>query len=707
MRGSSPNTAPPFKKGIESEFPSLEISLVAEKESWRKEINRPIYHIHKWWATRLGSIFRAITLGALSEDSAKIWENFYKDHDFADKVVLDPFMGSGTTLGEALKLGAKAVGCDINPVSSFLVNQAFSDVSEELLLQEFQRLEDKIAPKIRSYYVTKDPVTGINIPVLYYFWVKIVTTPDGEIIPLFSRYVFSQDAYPKKKPKAQIICPSCWTVMEGLYNSETECCPRCNTKFNPQMGPASGQYVTSKKGEKFRIKDLLPKNGEPLAEKMYAIMALKSSGEKIYLSITDFDEKLFAKAKADLTSSEIPLPTMEVRPGHNTNQALGYNYHYWRDFFNARQQLALGTLLQAILEIRDPAVMQQMLCLFSGILEFNNMFCSFKGEGTGAVRHIFSNHILKPERTPLENSVWGTEKSSGTFVSLFQSRLLKAKQYLKKPFEIALNRDLFGNKTEVVKIHSTKPIRAERCEDWNELLSKKHGLLVINGSSAQLPLPSESVDAVITDPPYFDFVHYSELSDFFYAWLILASGKSGIKFPMVNSHHSEEVQDKDPLKFALQLSAVFKESHRVLKSSGLLIFSFHHSKPEGWAAIYEAISLANFQLIAAHPVYAEFRGASPKSISANPISLDAILICKKKQDVDRENSSHNASSETVSSFIRKFNENGFEITQGDKFVIETSLFLVNLGGAVVEYETLCQQIRERFVSPPPSLAVAI
>jgi putative DNA methylase len=39
-----------YKKAIESDFPILEVSQLAEKESWRKEINRPIYHIHKWLA---------------------------------------------------------------------------------------------------------------------------------------------------------------------------------------------------------------------------------------------------------------------------------------------------------------------------------------------------------------------------------------------------------------------------------------------------------------------------------------------------------------------------------------------------------------------------------------------------------------------------------------------------------------------------------
>ena len=50
---------------IESdEFPFEFLSPLAERESWRKEVHRPIYHVHKWWAKRLGSVFRGILLGA-------------------------------------------------------------------------------------------------------------------------------------------------------------------------------------------------------------------------------------------------------------------------------------------------------------------------------------------------------------------------------------------------------------------------------------------------------------------------------------------------------------------------------------------------------------------------------------------------------------------------------------------------------------------
>ncbi len=615
---------------LEGDFPIVEVSQVAEQESWRKEINRPIYHIHKWWATRLGSVFRAITLAALSRPAADTWKGFYDRHRLVEKVVLDPFMGSGTTLGEAIKLGAKVIGCDINPVSGFLVRQAFTRVPEAQLRGAFSQLESSVAPEIRRYYQTRDPLSGKLIPVLYFFWVKTVATPDGETVPLLSRYVFSQDAYPKKKPKAQIVCPHCWGVIEDRYDATDLKCPHCLRCFNPQEGPASGQYVTTKAGNRYRIKDLLPADGAPPPHRLYAMLALRPDGKKAYLPVRDEDLALLAEAEARLQTEALPLPTLAVRPGHNTDQARGYNYTHWRDFFNGRQLLCLGLLLRAILKIEDEAIQEQMLCLFSSTLEFNNLFCSFKGEGTGAVRHMFSNHILKPERAPLENSVWGTEKSSGTFSTLFESRLIPAKRYLDQPFEVAFENDLLGCRTDTRKIVASDPIHAQRVTSWDELRTTDRGLLILNGDSSRLPVPDASVDAVITDPPYFDFVHYSELSDFFFAWLSPVLKSRYPWFNRADSSDKGEVQHKDPRVFAKQLASVFSECCRVLKDEGVLAFSFHHSRAEGWAAIYEAITSAGLAVVAAHPVHAELRAASPKTAAKDPISLDAIIVCKKR-----------------------------------------------------------------------------
>jgi putative DNA methylase len=636
---------------------------------------RPLYHIHKWWATRLGSVFRAIILAALNPAGTRVWDTFYKRHNLVGKTVLDPFMGSGTTVGEAVKLGANAIGCDINPVSTFLVRQSLTRVPEGGLHSAFTHLERTVAPDIRRYYQTEDPRTGEIIPVLYFFWVKIVQTPDGESVPLFDRHVFAHDAYPRKKPRAQIVCPECWEIIEDRHDTTRLKCPSCQLLFDPQKGEASGQSVTTKGGS-YRIKDLLPRDGSPLPHRLYAMMAMRPSGEKIYLKARPEDVALYAEATERLAKENLPLPALSVRPGHNTNQARGYNYHHWRDFFNDRQLLCLGLLLREILCLEDQSVREQMLCLFSGTLEFNNLFCSFKGEGTGAVRHMFSHHILKPERTPLENSVWGTAKSSGTFSSLFESRLLKAKRYLDDPFEVTLNPSLLGNFNQVGKITASDPINVSHHKSWAELAAGKHGTLILNADSSQLPIPDASVDAVVTDPPYFDFVHYSELSDFFFAWLSPVLRDRYAWFGRKDSSDPGEVQHRDPRAFARQLSRVLFECRRVLKEDGVLAFTFHHSRVEGWAAIYEAICDAQLEVVATHPVHAELRGASPKMAAKAPISLDAILVCRKHSPASVLPYDPIALIEKTISLAKKLSKGGMEVSATDRFVIAASQTLL-------------------------------
>jgi putative DNA methylase len=675
---------------IEYQFPYIAISKLAEQESWRKEINRPIYHIHKWWATRLGSVFRGAVLGSLLHGNQNIMDFYYKKNNFASKIILDPFMGSGTSLGEAVKLGAKAIGCDINPISTFIVNQSFENVSEEELEKYFSIIELNIKGKIQSYYITRDPETGEEIPVLYFFWVKMLECPNGEIVPLFSDYIFAKNAYPKKKPMVQIICFKCWSIFQNRYDAVEVICPHCGNTFNPQIGRATGQNVICSDGKTYKIKELVKSHKKPLNHKMYAILALRNNGEKIYLKPSKFDCDLYQKASKDLQDKNITIPLLKVRSGHNTDQARGYNYYYWKDFFNDRQLLCLNLLLETVMQIKKMDVQEQFLCLFSSILEFNNLFCSFKGEGTGAVRHLFYNHILKPEKTPIENSIWGTDKSSGTFCTLFKSRLLKAKAYLKSPFEIKFVCDMFGATASTEKFVASEPIVTHKVDSWHDFLSKEKAIYILNGDSAKIDIPNASVDAVVTDPPYFDFVHYSELSDFFFAWLAPVLSKRYGYFNNSNCAHDAEVQHKDPLIFSKLLCNVFLECRRVLKDNGILIFSFHHSRPEGWAAIYQSIFHSGFRLVNFYPVYAEFKGATPKYASNSPISIDILLVCKKNTSLNNNsvNFIHNYSEQ----FINEFLANGFILSENDIFVIKSATCLLKLNGKNLSYDDTCNYL---------------
>src|SRR5262245_48608116 len=85
-------------------FPFEVVSQLAELESCPKGLRRPVSHLHEWWATRLGSVFRGSLLGCTLGEQADLATEFYRTHSFANVAVFDPFMGSGTTVVEAHKL---------------------------------------------------------------------------------------------------------------------------------------------------------------------------------------------------------------------------------------------------------------------------------------------------------------------------------------------------------------------------------------------------------------------------------------------------------------------------------------------------------------------------------------------------------------------------------------------------------------------------
>lgn len=604
-------------------FPIEMVSLLADRESWRKEVHRPVYHVHKWWAKRLGSVFRAILLGCRLPANQDLMSAFYTAQNFAGTVVFDPFMGSGTTVGEAHKLGFTALGRDINPVAYRSGCVAFGPLKQATLDSAFKKLATGVAPELQAIYRTQDS-EGNPCDVLYFFWVMEVDCPScSSAVSLFSSYTFAQNAYPKRKPETQVVCPQCAHVSEGRYGSNHHSCPSCGCDFDPGAGPAKGQKATCTTCRAtFPIASTISKSKAPPRFRQYAKLVLYHDGTKRYLRTTPEDDAHYASCCDRLDelrdAGKLLLPDLKLTDGHNTRQAMGYNFHNWRDFFNKRQLLALSLLRAAILQTKDVDSREALLTLFSGTLEFNNMFASYKGEGTGAVRHMFSHHVLKPERTPIEANVWGTPKSSGSFSGLFRSRLLRAVAYRSSPVEIAPP----GSNTPKL----CSPPFSGTLSPWPRSLSdfRTRGIHLSCGDSSSTQLPPNSVDLVVTDPPFFDNVHYSELADFFQSWHAVES-----KNPTASTRSAHEVQDADAGMFSEKLSAVFSETYRVLKDDGILAFSYHHSRDDGWTSVAAAILRAGFRVINAHPVKAEMSAATPKSQSKEPIQLDTIIVCRK------------------------------------------------------------------------------
>ena len=619
----------PGPRAIEDDsFPFEILSAVAETESWRKEIHRPTTHIHKWWAQRLGTVFRALVIGAFAPAGTDLLDLFYRPVRIPQGTVFDPFMGSGTTLAESVKLGARAIGRDINPVAHFLVKSALSVYDRKSILEHFQAIERDVADEIRSYYRVSLP-DGQTAETLYYFWVKVVNCPRcTALVDLFSSMIFARHAYPKRFPQAQAVCPHCGGINEVHVDSRNAQCSSCTRTFDPALGPAKGQTATCPScAHTFPIAKTVRVADKPPAHRLYAKLVLLPDGNKAYHAITDEDRQLFAKAEHALSQRRDPYPIVAIAPGYNTNQALAYHYRYWHEMFNARQLLCLSLLADRIRQIPDRTLRELFTCLFSGALEFNNMFASYKGEGTGAVRHMFAHHILKPERAPLEANLWGTPKSSGSFSTMFEGRIRRALDYADNPFELRVN-SAKGHRTAEKVFGLSEKIGAPVADSYAEFARGLTTYLSC-GDSAATDLPDQSVDTVITDPPFFDNVHYSQLADFFHVWQRYILGEDGVR--VNNTTRSDrEVQSADEVDFTTRLAGVWSEAHRVLKDDGLLIFTYHHSRPEGWHCVLQALMEAGFGITAAQPIKAEMSVAVPKHQAQDPIDLDIILVCRKR-----------------------------------------------------------------------------
>jgi len=614
-------TEVPPVTALEQDFPAAELSQIGEHESWRKEVHRPATSTHKWWAKRLGSVFRGILTAAITENQAAALEAYSSRTRLDGLTVFDPFAGSGTTIVEAAKMGAKVIGWDINPVATLVERQAVQRWETPVLHHAYRLVEKSCRAEIDRVHRTETGET-----VLYYFWVALASCPACRAdMRLFSSHVFAQNAYPKRVPAAQIVCPVCLDIIPGLYDFERMTCAN-NHQVTPAGAVNRSAVTCARCGHVSKVLGAL--GGEPPRYEMYAKLVLGFNGKKRYEPITKYDKSLYAECSTLLheRASDLVLPLTELDDGENTRQAIRWGFTKWRQFYNDRQLYSLGLLGDTIRRLSTgEAEYEALAALFSGILEFNNMFCSFKGEGTGAVRHMFSHHILRPERTPLEAHPWGTPASSGSFSTLFQSRLLRAQAYKLDPGDQVLMGKKVGRTAGL-----SFPTEAIVVDTWPKRGLADGDVYLRTGDSSHTDLPDKSVDLIVTDPPYMDNVHYSELADFFHAWLRELKPFSNYPRQKVTTRDVNEVQSASPEEFEAAIARVWRECGRVLKPQGLMAFTFHQARLSGWVALMRGLAQAGFIVTAVQPVKGEMITSITKS-GIEPSNLDAIIVCRKRE----------------------------------------------------------------------------
>ena len=155
-------------------------------------------------------------------------------------------------------------------------------------------------------------------------------------------------------------------------------------------------------------------------------------------------------------------------------------------------------------------------------------------------------------------------------------------------------------------------------------------------SAVRAELPPESLDAVLTDPPYFSNVQYAELMDFCYVWLRRLVGSAEPAFESHTTRTPDELTGNDTMKrgldhFAEGLSHVFRRMAKALKPGGPLAFTYHNNDLEAYYPIAVAILDSGLACTTAIPCPAEM-AASVHINGTGSSVIDTIFVCRSLTD---------------------------------------------------------------------------
>lgn len=169
-----------------------------------------------------------------------------------------------------------------------------------------------------------------------------------------------------------------------------------------------------------------------------------------------------------------------------------------------------------------------------------------------------------------------------------------------------------------------------------KMIGKNDLVTVVNSSSTMLKLPDQSIDYVFTDPPFGDFIPYSEVNFINEAWLgnITNSAEEVI---------ISNAQEKGLIQYSKLINTVFKEVSRVLKNDGRMTLVFHSSKAKIWCSLQNALDQSNLKILYSSildKLQMSFKQVNSKvSVKGDPL----LLVVKGKTTKVQKNSTCNES----------------------------------------------------------------
>ena len=604
---------------------------MALREKQIQQNYRPIIGVHKWFARRPGTLFRGLILAEFA--SGALQDTYFANNDLSGRQVADPFMGGGTPLIEANRLGCDVQGFDVNPMAAWIVREEIEHLDIKAYKRAAQGLINALHEQLGAYYRTRCPLYGdTDVPVKSFLWVKTLDcSACGDTFDLFPGYLLAAN---RRHPNNVIVCSACGQLNEIASRNSLKPCATCGVELR-LSGPARrGRCNCPRCGHP----NAYPrKGGGPLQHRMFAIEYYnpwrKEEHRGRFFKRPDAEDLARSAAAAELwqqVSSRF-VPDNIIPAGDETDRLHRWGYTHYRDMFNARQLLGLEASCRLIAQTEDRRVRHALATNLSDLLRYQNLLCRYDTVALKTL-DIFSVHGFPVGLVQCEANLLGITSGNGINVGSggwtnIIDKFAKAKRYCAAPFEVRRN----GSRNVQVPIP----------EEWiGEQRDGRRRLVEIRCTdAAQVELVPESLDAVFTDPPYFGNVQYGELMDFCYAWLRRLVGDAAEGFGRPSTRSAQELtgnvtQERGLDHFTEGLASVYARMARALKPGAPLAFTFHHNKLQAYCAVGVAILEAGLVCSASLPCPGEM-GGSIHIHGTDSSIIDTVFVCRSKGTVPR------------------------------------------------------------------------
>ena len=547
-------------------------------------------------------------------------------------LVVDPFAGGGSIPLEALRLGCEAFASDLNPVACLILKVMLEDIPRQgpTLAEELRRVGGEIKAAAEKELVDLYPADPDGATPIAYLWARTVRceAPNcGAEIPLMRAFWLCKKAKRRRALRCQVQRPAGETphvvlevfepradreVPNGTVARARATCLCCAAVLPPERVRA--QLAAERGGADVVFDEAGQRVG---GARLTAVVTLRpgESGRHYrvptqadYAAVRRAQDRLagvLAEWERDGRQRLCPVPDEPLPPiGTLGFRVQRYGMLQWGDLFTARQKAALVELIARLVPRHESASWSALLALsVSRFADIANCLCQWENT-KHQVRHLFTRQAI-----PM---LWDFAEAS--FVG--------------------------GQAGD----HSTTLGTMVRVVDWLSGVLERGQVQAADATSH--PLPDEAAGVWFTDPPYYDAIPYSDLSDFFVVWLKRTlPGQSLLRDPFdpenpLSPKMAEAVQDetkrvdgrpKDRAWFEETMARAFAEGRRVLREDGVGSVVFAHKTTEGWEALLSGMIRGGWTITASWPIATEM-GSRLRARDSAALATSVHLVCRRRPE---------------------------------------------------------------------------